>query len=102
MGYELWTLLSDALGEEVNKSNLASTLIRQSVVTNPVVGNVGTGNVIGTVHFCSQPEESPEFIRGKQQAKLEAVKRLQQLGLSDVQISEVLELSLEEVQQDDR
>jgi hypothetical protein len=102
VGYELWTLLSDALGEEVNKSNLVSTLIRQSVVTNPVVGNVGTGNVIGTVHFCTQPEESPEFIRGKQQAKLEAVKRLRQLGLSDAQIAEVLELSLEEIQQDDR
>ena len=76
VGYELWQLLSDSLGEEVNKSNLASTLIRQSIVTSPVVGNVGTGNVIGTVHLCNQPEDSPEFIRGKQQAKLEAVQRL--------------------------
>ena len=98
VGYELWTLLSDALGEEVNKSNLAVTLMRLSVTKSPITGN---NNVINSIHICQSSEESPEFIRGKQQAKLEAVKRLRQLGLSDAQIAEVLELSLEEIQQDD-
>ncbi|MEG3988124.1 hypothetical protein QUA54_15715 [Microcoleus sp. MOSTC5] len=33
--------------------------------------------------ICESPQESPEFLRGKQQAKIEAITRLQAIGLSD-------------------
>jgi len=106
VGYELWELLSDAFGEEVNKLNLRSALIRKSRISN-VTGSVISGNhvarghVIGSLNVCTSQEESPEFLRGKQQAKMEAIDRLQAVGLSDEQIAQCLDLTLEEIRQVD-
>jgi hypothetical protein len=106
VGYELWELFSDAFGEEVNKLNLRSALIRKSRIIN-VTGGVITGHhvahnhVIGSLNICTSQEESPEFLRGKQQAKIEAIQRLQAVGLTDEQIAQCLDLTLEEIRQVD-
>ncbi|MEG4630178.1 hypothetical protein QUB56_11265 [Microcoleus sp. AR_TQ3_B6] len=106
VGYELWELFSDAFREEVNKLNLRSALIRKSMISN-VTGGVITGHhvahnhVIGSLNICTSQEESPEFLRGKQQAKIEAIQRSQAIGLSDEQIAQCLDLTLEEIRQVD-
>ncbi|MEG4391661.1 hypothetical protein [Microcoleus sp. BROC3] len=106
VGYELWELFSDVFGEEVNKLNLRSALIRKSRISN-VTGSVISGNhvarghVIGALNVCTSQEESPEFLRGKLQAKMEAIQRLQAIGLSDEQIAQCLDMTLEEIQQVD-
>ena len=106
VGYELWELFSDVFGEEVNKLNLRSALIRKSRISN-VTGSVISGNhvarghVIGALNVCTSQEESPEFLRGKRQAKMEAIQRLQAIGLSDEQIAQCLDMTLEEIQQVD-
>ncbi|MEG4307371.1 hypothetical protein [Microcoleus sp. D3_18a_C4] len=46
-------------------------------------------------------EESPEFLRGKQRAKMEAIQRLQAVGLTDEQIAKCLDMTLEEIRQVD-
>ena len=106
VGYELWELFSDAFGEDVNKLNLRSALIRKSRISN-VTGSVISGNhvarghLIGALNVCTSQEESPEFLRGKQRAKMEAIQRLQAVGLSDEQIAQCLDLTLEEIRQVD-
>ena len=106
MGYELWELFSDAFGKEVNKLNLRSALIRKSRISN-VTGGVITGyhvahnHVIGSLNICTSQEESPEFLRGKLQAKMEAIQRLQAVGLTDEQIAKCLDMTLEEIRQVD-
>lgn len=106
VGYELWQFFSDSFGEEVNKSNLRSALIRKSMISNVTGGvisgnHVARGHVIGSVNICTSSEESPEFLRGKQQAKIEAIARLQAVGLSDEQIAQCLDMTLEEIRQVD-
>ena len=102
VGYELWELFSEAFGEEVNKLNLRSALIRKSRISN-VTGSLinSHNNVIGSLNICTSKEESPEFLRGKQQAKIDAIDRLQAIGLSDEQIAQCLDMTLEEIQQVD-
>ena len=106
IGYELWQMFSDTFEEDVNKSNLRSLLIRRSRISN-VTGSVISGNhlanghVIGSMNVCGLGEESPEFLRGKQQAKMEAIDRLRSFGLTDEQIMKCLDLTLEEIQQID-
>jgi hypothetical protein len=106
VGYELWELFSDAFGEDVNKLKLRSALIRNSMISN-VTGGVITGHhvahnyVIGSLNICTSQEESPEFLRGKLQAKMEAIQRLQAIGLTDEQIAKCLDMTLEEFRQVD-
>ena len=106
VGYELWELFSDAFWEDVNKLNLRSTLIRKSRISN-VTGGVITGHhvahnhAIGSLNVCTSHEESPEFLRGKQRAKMEAIQPLQAVGLSDEQIAKCLDMTLEEIRQVD-
>ena len=106
VGYELWQLFSDSFGEEVNKLNLRSALIRKSMISNVTGGvisgnHVARGHVIGSLNICTSSEESPEFLRGKQQAKIEAIARFQAIGLSDEQIAQCLDMTLEEIRQVD-
>ncbi|WP_293338572.1 hypothetical protein [Microcoleus sp. CAWBG58] len=106
VGYELWELFSDVFGEEVNKLNLRSALIRKSMISNVTGGvisgnHVARGHVIGSLNICTSQEESPEFLRGKQRAKMEAIQRLQAVGLSDEQIAQCLDMTLEEIRQVD-
>ena len=102
IGYELWQMFSDTFEEDVNKSNLRSVLLRKGFVNSSnftVFGNVGSGSIVGSLHICTSGEESPEFLRGKQQAKMEAIDHLRSFGLKDEQIMKCLDLTLEEIQQ---
>lgn len=74
VGYELWELLSDAFGEEVNKLNLRSALIRKSRIRNVTGGvisgnHVARGHLIGSLNVCTSQEESPEFLRESSRRK---------------------------------
>jgi hypothetical protein len=102
VGYELWQMFSDTFEEDVNKSNLRSVLLRKGFVNSAnftILGNVGNGSVVGSLHICGSGEESPEFLRGKQQAKMEAIKHLRSFGLTNEQIMKCLDLTLEKIQQ---
>jgi len=106
VGYELWELFCDAFGEEVNKLNLRSALIRKSRISNLTGGvitrhHVAHNHVIGSLNICTSQEESPEFLRGKLQAKMEAIQRLQAVGLTDEQIAKCWDMTLEEIRQVD-
>ena len=106
MGYELWELFSDAFGEDVNKLNLRWALIGKSMISN-VSGGVITGShvahnyVIGSLNVCTSQEESLEFLRGKQRGKMQAIQRLQAVGLSNEPIAKCLDMTLEEIRQVD-
>ena len=68
-----------------------------------VSGGVITGShvahnyVIGSLNVCTSQEESPEFLWGKQRAKMDAIQRLQAVGLSYEQIAKCLDMTLEEI-----
>ena len=106
VGYELCELFFDAFGEDVNKLNLRSALIGKSMISN-VSGGVITGShvahnhVIGSLNVCTSQEESPEFLRGKQRGKMQAIQRLQAVGLSNEPIAKCLDMTLEEIRQVD-
>jgi hypothetical protein len=76
------------------------------MISNVSVGvitgsHVAHNHVIGSLNVCTSQEESPEFLRGKRQAKIEAIQRLQAIGLSDEQIAQCLDMTLEEIRQVD-
>ena len=106
VGYELWELFSDAFGEDVNKLILRWGLIRKSMISK-VTGGVITGHhvapnyVIGSLKVCTSQEESPDFLRGKQRGKMQAIQRLQAVGLSNEPIAKCLDMTLEEIRQVD-
>lgn len=71
VGYELWQLLSETLGEDVNKSNLRSALLRQGTVSNSSFSIFGDGgSVIGSLNVCpttssdKENQENPDFLMG--------------------------------------
>ncbi|NEP63568.1 MAG: hypothetical protein F6K31_42850 [Symploca sp. SIO2G7] len=104
IGYELWQLLSKIFEEDVNKSNLRSTLLRRGLVNNANLnvfgnGNIGSGNIIESLKFCPSQDQSPEFVRGQNQVRLEAAIRLKQLGLTNEQIAMSLDMKPEDVEQ---
>ncbi|MGL4498357.1 MAG: hypothetical protein ACRCU2_04775 [Planktothrix sp.] len=117
-GYKLWQILSETLGEELHKSNFCATVERlgiansNSTLVNPVQ--------IGHLNLCSNSEiveleESDIFtpesnhqntksdrlmIKDIQlETKLKTIPKLIKMGLTAPQISETLELSLNQVQQ---
>ena len=105
-GYELLQMLSDIFEEPVTKGNLKSVLERQRDINF----NIGDGNhgnnvshVIGCVNFNSDrpkskseqvPLEKPDSQQNKQISK---IKKLQDLGLTDEEIVELLEIPLESI-----
>jgi hypothetical protein len=108
--YELWRILSNALGEDLDKSNIHATIERLGFanVKSPIIGNPVQ---VGSINLCSNPlteetatlftdEKDTNSVKSIQKiAKLQTVPRLIQLGLTLEQIAEALELSLDEVQQ---
>ncbi len=104
-GYELLQMLSDIFEEPVRKGNLKSVLERQKSITfNISDGSMGNiADVINCVNFNSDrpspkanqvPLEKPDSQREKQIAK---IKRLQDLGLTNGEIAELLEIPLESI-----
>lgn len=102
-GYELLQMLSDVFEEPIKKGNLKSVLERQrSIIFNVSDGSVGNvGDVINCVNFNSDrpkpksnqvPLEKPDSQKEKQISK---IKRLRDLGLTEDEIVELLEMPLE-------
>jgi hypothetical protein len=98
---KLWQTISEALGEEVSKSNIKSSLQRY-YYSNFFNSNVLTDSVqINTGNICTKsPETKLKQSKIYQQAKLEAVNELIKEGLSVEQIARVLKLPLELVQEE--
>ena len=109
VGYELLQMLSDIFDEPVDKGNLKSVLERQGNInislgdkSNNIFGN-------GCVNFSSKqpktksdknnPGNSKLPQRKKNKNTIEKIEKLRQLGLTDQEIVEILELPLEVVQE---
>jgi hypothetical protein len=110
---QLWKILSDYIGEPVNKSNVATTLRRKGILSfasdhsqyenhNNSFGYVGS--VSGGIRFhlgCNdgKTENDPEndttssVLNGFKQNTAEKLRRL---GLDETQIAEVLDLPLDD------
>jgi hypothetical protein len=91
--YKLWQLLSETLGEDINKSNFCSTIERLGFANfkSPIVGNRIKVNNIN----LSDDQILAESITKK--TKRETIPRLVKLGLTVEQVSEVLDLPIQEV-----
>lgn len=113
VGYELLQMLSDIFDEPVDKKNLKSVLERQGNLTiyfgdeSKSINSINS-NIIGCLNISSEqpvatgnesPSKTSDFQRVKNKARIEAVGKLRQFGLSDEQIAEVLELPLVVVKQ---
>lgn len=113
VGYELLQLLSEVFDEPVDKGNLKSVLERQgnlnisfgerSVNSNRSINS----HIIGCVNLGSEkpmntsdldPNDNSNRPEVLSENKIEQIKKLREFGLSDRQIAEVLELSIEVVQ----
>jgi hypothetical protein len=110
VGYELLQMLSDIFDEPVDKRNLKSVLERQGNV-NISLGDNNISNIfeISCIKLNSKNPQNktnknnsihPKFKhRKKNKIQLEKIDKLRYFGLSDEQIAEVLDLSLEIVKQ---
>lgn len=100
-GYRLWQFFSEAFGEDVNKTNLKSALFRHYIVNSfnfNVFGNVEIESMIGSVYQCPYQEQTSEIFKEQKQGKINIASRLKNIGLSDQQIADCLELELEIVE----
>ncbi|OIP71867.1 MAG: hypothetical protein AUK48_11940 [Oscillatoriales cyanobacterium CG2_30_44_21] len=103
-GYELLQMLSDIFEEPVKKGNLKSVLERQrsNVTVNVGDGNVGNfGHINNCVNFNSDrpsPNQVPlEKINVLQNKQISKIKKLRDRGLTNDEIAELLEISLESI-----
>ncbi len=104
--YKLWQLLSETLGEDINKSNFCATIERITATNNNIFGNPIQ---IGKINLCSNPttdvEDNDDIINDdkiieeaiKKKTKRAMIPRLVKLELTAEQIAEVLELQIQEV-----
>ncbi|MEA5535386.1 hypothetical protein [Crocosphaera sp. XPORK-15E] len=104
--YKLWQLLSNTLGEDINKSNFRATVERMIAKNFRGIGNIGQVNKL---NFCpnssSEIEENDDVINDdkiiidsiQKKTKRETIPRLVKLGLTAEQIAEALDLSIQEV-----
>ncbi len=119
--YALWQLLSEVLGEDLNKSNFRASMERLRFY-NSQYQNIGHYVIGGNINHCSNPsqvnekselenlesiiKETSTDVNGKYNnienarklAKLETIPRLIKIGLTAEQISQALDLPLEEVE----
>lgn len=118
--YALWKILSEALGEDLNKSNFRASVERLAFYNSQQ--NIGNYVIGGNINNCSKPSqvnkkselenlesiitETPTDINGtsnnietgRKLAKWETIPRLVKVGLTAEQIAQVLDLPLEEVE----
>ncbi|KAM3100367.1 hypothetical protein ACKFKG_01270 [Phormidesmis sp. 146-35] len=117
--YELWQILSKALGEDLDRSNVRAAIERVSATNSNIFGNPVQ---VGSINFYPSSQTTESKIEdvepldeeiatpididdaklgnaAQRAVKLETVPRLLQLGLSVEQIAEALDLPLAEVQQ---
>ena len=73
-----------------------------NVTAGVITGHhVAHNHVIGSLNVCTSQEESLEFLRGKQRGEMQAIQRLQAVGLSNEPIAKCLDMTLEEIRQVD-
>jgi DNA-binding NarL/FixJ family response regulator len=104
--YKLWQILSDALGEEITKSNFRARIAKITATNSNFFGSPVQ---IGKINLCPNPssnfEKNDDVIRDdqiivesvKKKTKREAIPRLVKLGLTAEQIAEALDLPIQEV-----
>ena len=98
IGYELWKLFSEIFGEDINKSNLRSSLLRHKFTNNVSIS--GYDNTVGSIDQVSvyldlngRPGENcknDQFLTG-------IIEKLLNFGLSHEHIAECLNISLEKL-----
>lgn len=120
--YALWQIISEVLGEDLNKSNFRASIERLGV-DNSQYQIMGNSLVGGNINLCRNPSqnnekyelekfesivrETPTPVNDRDEnienerklAKLETIPRLVKIGLTAEQIAQALDLSLEEVEQ---
>lgn len=106
--YELWKILSEALGEDINKSNFKATIQRLGIanIESPIVGNKVK---VRNINLCSNTDTNRnkdlDFKKNNRNNKedfdlkvsIKTIKKLKNLGLNNEQIAEALDLSLEDI-----
>ena len=104
--YKLWQLLSDTLGEDINKSNFRATIERMIAKNFRGIGNIAQVNKL---NFCTNSntdvEDNDDVINDdkiiveaiEKKTKRAIIPRLVKLELSAEKISEILELNIQEV-----
>lgn len=100
------------MGEHINKSNFKATIERLNLknVRNKIISNqnqIGNNPIsIGKINVCSNSSESEqtkinkeEKYTKKREFKIseKVIKKLKDLGLTDEQIAEALEISIEQI-----
>lgn len=103
--YKLWQLLSDTLGEDINKSNFRATVERMTAKNIKGIGNIAQVNKLNFCPNSSNIEEVEDIIREdkiivdaiEKKTKRETIPRLVKIGLTPEQIAEALDLSIQEV-----
>lgn len=114
VSHELLHILSDVFGETVKKNNLESVLERQ-INVNITFGHKNNRNFkiigINTINNC--PDKSTDFQKHSEyvnteleqenpnQTKIKTIDKLRGFGLSNQQIADALEISLDVVNQID-
>lgn len=121
--YELWQILSKALGEELNKSNFRASVERLKFSNYQYKNRIFGHSIVGSnINFCPKPSQveeqyelenlesiikenitpakvKPSNIDSLKIAKKETILRLVKVGLTTEQIAQVLDLPLDEVQE---
>jgi hypothetical protein len=105
--YKLWQLLSDTLGEDINKSNFRATVERITAKNSQFVGNIKIDklNLCPSSFSCRDLEKNDELIPDdkvfidsiQKKTKRDTIPRLVKLGLTSEQIAEALNLPILEV-----
>jgi hypothetical protein len=108
VGYELWSMLSEHFGEEVNKSNLGATLLRKGIInqTINVFGNIGDGGMTGSIieSFNGDPKNYSERSNNRDSISSNSeisqkIQKLKDAGLNDWQIALALDLTVEMIRE---
>jgi len=101
-GYELLHMLADIFEEPVSKGNLKSVLERQRSITFNV-SDGGMGNIADVIH-CINLNNHPksksdqsllEKTDSQEENQISKIKKLQHHGLTEDEISELLDIPLE-------
>ncbi|MGK7885101.1 MAG: hypothetical protein AB4057_10820 [Crocosphaera sp.] len=103
--YKLWQLLSDTLGEDINKSNFRATIERITAKNSQFVGNIKIDKLNFCPNYNTDIEENDDIINDdkiivesiEKKTKREIVPKLVKLELTPEQIAEILELNIQEV-----
>lgn len=106
VGYELLQKLSELLEEPVKKSNLKSVLEGKKNFNFSFLENSINNNVIGCINLGDQSQSKnnaslnqSENISGLSEQTISKVRKLKSRGLENEEISEILEISLELIQE---